>query len=63
SVSENGPCQLTNAAQTDPILDPYSWDNCFNVLYLCPPIGVGFSYGSLSSPNQNITTAFVTTGA
>jgi carboxypeptidase C (cathepsin A) len=42
---ENGPCSFVNGAST-PSLNPYSWNNYANMLYIDQPIGVGFSYGS-----------------
>jgi carboxypeptidase C (cathepsin A) len=52
---------MNTTNQTKPIFNPYSLKNPTNMLYLSQPIGVGFSYGSLGTPNQNITTQFVTT--
>lgn len=42
---ENGPCHFVNGAST-PSLNPYSWNNNVNMLYIDQPIGVGFSYGT-----------------
>lgn len=41
---ENGPCHFVNGAST-PSLNPNSWNNFANMLYIDQPIGVGFSYG------------------
>lgn len=42
---ENGPCHFVNG-ETTPSLNPYSWNNYANMLYIDQPIGVGFSYGT-----------------
>lgn len=42
---ENGPCHFVNGEST-PSLNPYSWNNYANMLYIDQPIGVGFSYGT-----------------
>ncbi|EGN97802.1 hypothetical protein SERLA73DRAFT_90909 [Serpula lacrymans var. lacrymans S7.3] len=41
---ENGPCRITNDSSSV-TLNPYSWNNNANVMYIDQPIGVGFSYG------------------
>lgn len=45
-LQENGPCRITNDSMSV-TLNPYSWNNEANVLYIDQPIGVGFSYGDL----------------
>ena len=42
---ENGPCQFYNGAST-PSLNPYSFNEYANMLYVDQPIGTGFSYGT-----------------
>lgn len=42
---ENGPCHFENGA-SEPSLNPNSWNNYANMLYIDQPIGVGFSYGT-----------------
>lgn len=41
---EHGPCNLSADLMSH--LNPYSWNNASNMLYLSQPLGVGFSYGS-----------------
>ncbi|KAF9476392.1 serine carboxypeptidase [Pholiota conissans] len=45
-LQENGPCRITNDSSSV-TLNPYSWNNNANVLYIDQPVGVGFSYGDL----------------
>ncbi|KAG8997129.1 hypothetical protein FRB94_007862 [Tulasnella sp. JGI-2019a] len=40
---ENGPCTVTSDNQTQ--INPYSWNNLTNLLYIDQPVGAGFSYG------------------
>ncbi|KAH6647100.1 Alpha/Beta hydrolase protein [Truncatella angustata] len=42
---ENGPCQFYNGAST-PSLNPYSFNEYANMIYVDQPIGTGFSYGT-----------------
>lgn len=42
---ENGPCTF-NGNTTAPVLNPHSWNEYANMLYVDQPIGVGFSYGN-----------------
>ncbi|KAF1935417.1 peptidase S10, serine carboxypeptidase [Clathrospora elynae] len=39
---EHGPCNVTEDLRTQ--LNPYSWNEHSNMLYLSQPVGVGFSY-------------------
>ncbi|KAI8995399.1 serine carboxypeptidase [Trametes punicea] len=41
---ENGPCRITNDS-AGVTLNPYSWNNVSNMLYLDQPVGTGFSHG------------------
>lgn len=40
---ENGPCHVTLDGN-ETFLNPYSWNNISNMLYIDQPIGSGFSY-------------------
>lgn len=42
---ENGPCQFYNGSST-PSLNPYSFNEYANMIYVDQPIGTGFSYGT-----------------
>ncbi|KAF8574796.1 alpha/beta-hydrolase [Ramaria rubella] len=42
---ENGPCHV-NADGKTTVLNPFSWNNVSNMLYLDQPIGTGFSFGT-----------------
>ncbi|KAI0341285.1 serine carboxypeptidase [Trametopsis cervina] len=42
---ENGPCRITNNSQSV-TLNPESWNNNVNMIYLDQPVGVGFSHGT-----------------
>ncbi|KAK5319002.1 hypothetical protein LTR93_007696 [Exophiala xenobiotica] len=49
-LTENGPCNV-NPDSNSTTLNPWSWNNNVNMLYLDQPVQVGFSYDTL----QNIT--------
>lgn len=40
-----GPCRITDEGTTE--INPLSWNNVSNVLYISQPLGTGFSYESL----------------
>ena len=46
ALQENGPCFI-NADSNSTYLNPYSWNNEVNMLYLDQPVQVGFSYDKL----------------
>jgi carboxypeptidase C (cathepsin A) len=50
---ENGPCTFTNST---PSLNPYSWNNFANMLYVDQPIDTGFSFGT-DDANSTLTAA------
>ncbi|KAI4602361.1 hypothetical protein KJ359_009602 [Pestalotiopsis sp. 9143b] len=46
ALGENGPC-LVAADSADTVLNPWSWNNEVNMLYIDQPVQVGFSYDVL----------------
>ncbi|EQC35172.1 hypothetical protein SDRG_07403 [Saprolegnia diclina VS20] len=48
---ENGPCVVTKDLKTQ--LNPLSWNNIANVIWLDQPTGVGFSYGDKDDYDMN----------
>ncbi|KAK4575020.1 hypothetical protein LTR86_000870 [Recurvomyces mirabilis] len=51
---ELGPCNVSADLQS--IVNPYSWSNVSNMLFLSQPIGVGFSYATEELVDFNSTT-------
>ncbi|KAI0356751.1 alpha/beta-hydrolase [Trametes cingulata] len=43
---EHGPCQVNPDGQTT-VLNPFSWNNISNIIYIDQPIGTGFSFGTV----------------
>lgn len=52
AVSENGPC-IVNADSETTVLNPWSWTNEANMLYIDQPVTVGFSYNTLVNGTVN----------
>ncbi|KJA22565.1 hypothetical protein HYPSUDRAFT_186243 [Hypholoma sublateritium FD-334 SS-4] len=52
---ENGPCKV-NADGATTVLNPYSWNNISNMIYIDQPIGTGFSFGT-DTVNSTISAA------
>ncbi|KAI0158422.1 Alpha/Beta hydrolase protein [Pestalotiopsis sp. NC0098] len=46
ALGENGPCLVSNDS-ADTVLNPWSWNNEVNMLYMDQPVQVGFSYDVL----------------
>jgi hypothetical protein len=46
ATMENGPCYI-NADSNSTTLNPWSWNNKVNMLYVDQPVQVGFSYDKL----------------
>lgn len=46
ALGENGPCLVTEDSK-DTVLNPWSWNNEVNMLYIDQPVQVGFSYDTL----------------
>ncbi|KAH8981007.1 carboxypeptidase S1 [Lactarius akahatsu] len=53
---ENGPCTFNHVSRSTPVLNPHSWNNFANMLYVDQPIGTGFSFGT-DDANATITAA------
>ncbi|KAF9564252.1 alpha/beta-hydrolase [Agrocybe pediades] len=50
---ENGPCKVNSDGATT-VLNPFSWNNISNMIYIDQPIGTGFSFGT-NTVNSTIT--------
>ncbi|CDO77361.1 hypothetical protein BN946_scf184787.g10 [Trametes cinnabarina] len=44
---EHGPCQVAADGETT-VLNPFSWNNLTNIIYIDQPIGTGFSFGTIN---------------
>lgn len=44
---ELGPCRITNDSKTV-TLNPHSWNNEANLLFIDQPVGAGFSHGDMT---------------
>lgn len=58
-LQENGPCNV-NIDSNSTTLNPWSWNNEVNMLYIDEPNQVGFSYDIPSNGTLNVTTAEIT---
>ncbi|KAK5307723.1 hypothetical protein LTR99_000695 [Exophiala xenobiotica] len=54
---EHGPCHVTEDLMSQ--LNPYSWNEASNMIYLSQPLGVGFSYGSKGPGSLDALGSFV----
>ncbi|KAK7748443.1 hypothetical protein SLS62_008599 [Diatrype stigma] len=48
----NGPCRFDSSNQSEPSLNPYSFNTYANMLYVDQPIPTGFSYGNGTEPRS-----------
>lgn len=55
----NGPCRFDSSNQSEPSLDPYSFNAYANVLYVGQPIPTGFSHGNGAEPRSTKEAAIV----
>ncbi|KAI0484591.1 carboxypeptidase S1-like protein B [Xylariaceae sp. FL0804] len=58
-LAENGPCYV-NADQNSTTLNPWSWNNEVNMLYIDQPVQTGFSYDVLQNVTSNLVTGDIT---
>ncbi|KAH7071608.1 Alpha/Beta hydrolase protein [Paraphoma chrysanthemicola] len=58
-TSENGPCFI-NSDSNSTTLNPWSWNNNVNMLYIDQPVQVGFSYDKLVPSMLDLLTGAVT---
>lgn len=59
ALQENGPCMVGNNSNST-YLNPYSWNNEVNMLYIDQPNQVGFSYDALVNGTFDLTTRNIT---
>nr|AJD23205.1 serine carboxypeptidase [Onygena corvina] len=58
-LTENGPC-FVNPDSNSTRLNPHSWNNEVNMLYLDQPVQVGLSYDTLANFTRNLVTDTIT---
>ncbi|KAF3481026.1 carboxypeptidase S1 [Arthroderma uncinatum] len=58
-LTENGPC-FVNPDSNSTTLNPHSWNNEVNMLYLDQPVQVGLSYDTLANFTRNLVTDTIT---
>ncbi|KAH9909247.1 putative carboxypeptidase S1 [Xylariomycetidae sp. FL2044] len=54
----HGPCQFYNGSDV-PSLNPHSWNEYANMIYIDQPIGVGFSYGAACCDSTDTAAIYV----
>jgi carboxypeptidase D len=54
AMGENGPCYVMRNGR-DTALNPWSWNNEVNMLYLDQPVQTGFSYDTLVNGTTDLT--------
>ena len=57
-LQENGPCFVGNDSNST-YLNPWSWNNDVNMLYLDQPVQVGFSYDVITNGTYNLSSSEV----
>ncbi|MCJ1332642.1 hypothetical protein MMC10_009335 [Thelotrema lepadinum] len=58
---ETGPCYFTSDNTTTPVLNPYSFNEYANMLYVDQPVSVGFSYGTDIANSSSAAAAYMWT--
>ena len=58
-LQEHGPCNI-NIDSNSSTLNPYSWNNEVNMLYIDQPNQVGFSYDYLTNGTRNVDSGDIT---
>jgi len=55
----HGPCQFYEDDTTEPSLNPHSYNDLANVIYIDQPVGTGFSYGSACCNSTETAAVYV----
>lgn len=55
----NGPCRFSTTSESEPSLNPHSYTEHANVLYIDQPVPAGFSYGNGTQPRSTKEAAVV----